>query len=183
MPNPDGSLTVAEFRGQVEGLDAIEDDDLEDLLADVWSQIATLAGPSGEVTERHTSAGTVIQLTRRATSITSITEIDHNDVSTVLSTDDWSLRNDRRSLWRRGYGTNPSVGWVGDVVIVYEAEDDDATRRGVQRELAKLEITSRPGIAMLVVGNWTVQFQQGRTYSELKADILVDLALPDYGFA
>lgn len=166
------SLTAEEFRAAVVPVTvAMEDAALELLLAGAWAAVTAVAGPGGSITELRDGGATYIILAFRASTITSISE-RVGDLTTDLDDSDWELRADHRSIRRRSDGENPSTWWAGVAEVEYEAEDGEAAQELAQLQLVKLELTTNPALAGFVVGNWSVQFQQGRTYGQLRADIL-----------
>lgn len=165
-------LTAAEFRAAIlPATVGMPDEALGLLLAGTWASLTAVAGPGGTITELRDGGATYILLDFRAASVTSISE-RIGDATTALDDSDWELRADRRSIRRRSDGENPSTWWIGVVEVEYEAEDAEALLELAQLQLMKLELTSNPGLAGFVVGNFSVQFQQGKTYAELRADIL-----------
>lgn len=143
------------------------DADVLDLLleAEEGAIETELGGPVGSVTEIVDGGLRFLTLRRRASSITSVTTVV-DGVSTTLATDDHRLRYDRRSLERLGTGTNPSAYWAGVVTVEYAAEDDEPTRKRVQRELVALDLNTAPGATMEQIGAWLEQHQASAQWNE-----------------
>ena len=169
------SLTVEEFRAAVPGTVPLSNEAIQLLLDGTWATLAAVAGPGGTVTEIRDGGATYLILAWKASAITSISE-RWGDTTTELDDSDWELRADGRSIRRRSDGENPSTWWVGVATVEYEADDRTAILKLAQIELMKLEITSNPALAGQVVGNWSVQYAQGKTYAELRDDILSSIA-------
>lgn len=168
-------LTVDEFRAAVPATVPLSDEALQLLLNGTEAALTVVAGPGGTITELRDGGASYVILAYRAASITSISE-RWGDTTTELATDDWELRGDGRSIRRRADGTNPSAWWVGVVTVEYEAADRSAVLKLAQIELMKLEIASNPALAGQTVGNWSIQLQQGKTYAQLRQDILDSLS-------
>lgn len=168
-------LTAGEFRDAIVPVTvAMSDEALQLILDGTWSALTAVAGPGGTITELRDGGGTYVILDFRAASIASISE-RWGDTTTELEATDYEIRGDRRSVRRRSDGDNPSTLWVGVVEVTYQAEDRDAALQLAQLQLMKLELSSNPGLAGFVVGNFSVQFQQGKSYQDLRADILASV--------
>lgn len=173
-------LTADEFREHV--TTALGDDAIERALDAAEEAIDAIAGPVGAVTEIRNGGYTFVTLARRASAITSIVET-WGDETTTLAAGDYQIRSDGRSLKRLDTGDNPSRYWVGQVAVEYTPEADEATRKMVQLQLAKLELAFSPGLASQTIGAWTEQYRQDRPYEQQRADILATLIPADWGFA
>jgi len=169
-------LTVSELREHVQT--SLVDDALERLLDDAEASIVKHAGDLADVTEFVDGGGPTLVLRRRADSITSVVEsFGVGDVT--LATNDWRARG-AYVLERLRTGTNPRSSWRGPVQVVYEPEDDTATRKIVQLDLIKLEIANNPGLAAETVGSWTQQYltNSSRTLADSRGDVLSRLREP-----
>jgi hypothetical protein len=147
------------------------DPDVLQLLLDSAEQAIEreLGGPIGAVTEVIDGRLlTFLTLRRRAASITSVTT-SSDEVVTVLAGDDWRLAWDQRTIWRLGTGTNPGARWPGFLggltTVVYDAADDEAERKRVQKQLVALDLTYTPGATAEQIGSWLEQHQQSSVWN------------------
>lgn len=169
-------LTIAEFKEHV--TTTLGDDAIQRLLDDAEAQIVAFAGPTGDVTELVDGGWGRIVLSRRASAITSITELLWT-TNYVLATNDWRQRGPY-VLERLRTGTTPRLAWAPIVTIVYTPADDTDSRKIVQLELVKLEIAYSPGLASQTIGAWTEQYDGWRSgpIHLQRADILSRLREP-----
>lgn len=169
-------LTVDELREHVKT--SLVDDALERLLDDAEAAIVRYAGDLADVTEYVDGGGPKLVLKRRAAAITSIVE-SHGSSPLTLAVDDWRQLG-AYVLERLNTGTNRRSTFRGPVQVVYELEDDTATRKIVQLDLVKLEIANNPGLAAETVGSWTQQYltNSSRTLPDSRGDVLSRLREP-----
>lgn len=141
------------------------------LLAEIAAAEAAIdgvAGPLGEQREEHIGGTSVIILNRRAASIRSIREYL---ADADLTTADWRLDSDRRSLWRRATGY--TAGWaVGPVLVAYQPVDDVMVRRSVALKLIQHNLATVPGVLGFTEGNFSIQFPNGETWASTHDEIL-----------
>lgn len=157
-------LTVEELREHVTSV--LGDDALQLLLDSAYQAIAAHMGGEGDygvVDEMVTVHGSLLPLSRRVGSITSVVEC-----GATLTTDDYELRSSRMMLRRLR-----APAWRGRVDITYIPEDDAAERDRIAVELVKLDLNHVPGVTAETVGSWSQQMAQGdRTYAAERAAIL-----------
>lgn len=112
-------------------------DEAEALVDKSYGQLAT---QTDEL--RECSLSTVLFLSRRAISITTITEevqgTEGDYTATVLASDDFQTRYEGRQIERLSGGTNSRATWGDIVTVVYVPEDEMAARTGVIIDLVKL---------------------------------------------
>ena len=170
-------LTVSEFREHVET--SLGNAAVQRLLDGAEALIVARAGVSGSITELAGGGYRWITVTRPIGTLTSIIEdYGADDDPVTLAADDYLVFPPGTVIERLSGGTNSGLRWSGRVLVTYTPVDDTAIRKLVQLQLAKLEIAFTPGLAMTVIGSWTEQYLQGKTYPEQQADILNALS-PD----
>jgi hypothetical protein len=165
-------LTVDELLARVDVI--LEDDAIQGLLDAAEDAINAIAGAIGTQTEALVGGGTYLILARRASSITSIEEVA-GTVTTELDPDDFRLGPDGRSVRRLATGSTPAAVWAAEAVVISEPYDDANVRKNVQQKLVELELLVKPGLAGQSTGSHAVQLQQGKTYGQLRAEILSTL--------
>ncbi len=125
--------------------------DLDDvtlqLILDAQVQsIERAAGKAASETETFSDArgAQFVALTRRSTSISSITERAtlQTDPAVTLSTDDWRKVGDYRIL-RLATGTNARSRWGREIVVVYVPEIDADLRDSVTLDLVQMVVEFR----------------------------------------
>lgn len=107
-----------------------------------------------------------VVLTRKAPSITTVTEQLFNDTPDTLATDDYDLRG--FLLERLDTGTNPRGKWGHRVVVTYIPFDDTKQRIPVEVNLVKLELAYR-GLSSEKAGDYTMD---AREYHRERESIL-----------
>ena len=163
-------LTVDEFREHV--TTSLGDDAIQRLLDDAEAQIVAFAGEVGTATELVFGGTDRIVTSRPIASVTTVVERDGGSSPVTLATDDWEQLS-RFVLLRSRFGTNNHRTWRGPVRVTYTPVDDTDTRKIVQLELIRLELSTNPGLASETVGAWTQTYAQGsRTVPEHRGDIL-----------
>lgn len=168
------ALTIARLREFVSS--SVSDSSLQLMLDAAYQDIDECIGPAGEVSEFFSVNGDLILLSRRAESITAVSEnVSHT--STALSADDYTLRPSGRTLVRSYSGTNPRYRWCGRVDVAYRPFDDIATRARVAIELVKLGIAFSPSLASQTIGTWSETYTTGKPYADQRAEILATLNL------
>jgi hypothetical protein len=157
-------LTVDEFRGFV--TTGLGDDELQLILDATESEIVRAAGASDSVVELASGGARFIFLARPAASITSITETNPWDgIAVTLAPDDYLIHPGGYTLERLPYGSNTRLAWWGRVQVAYAPADDEALRKGVQLDLARLMLNYQPGLTAETVGAWTTQLGSNATWN------------------
>jgi hypothetical protein len=147
-------LTVEEFRSLSDS--ALEDDALQLVLDAAEQEIVRAAGAADSATELLTVNVHQVALSRKAESITSISEQRSPwSVPLLLAADDYRLHPDGYVVERLNTGTNPRWRWSGRIEVAYVPFDDDAIRASVQRDLVTLMETYAPGVTQETVGAWS----------------------------
>lgn len=176
-------LTVDELK-KYPGLTGttLEDDPLQDLLDAAEEAIIRAAGPTVDdylvtsVTDYVTRvSGDLIMLSRRAASITEVTEHAQRETPTTLAADDYELLPSGTMLRRLRGGTNSSTYWHRDVAIEFAPYSDLASRKAAQAALVKLEINTNPSLAGYTTGSDSETYATGIPYAQQKGDILSGL--------
>lgn len=162
-------LTVDEARLLV--TTTLGDDALRMLLDAAEEAIDDAAGPLGSddgvatVVERYAPRGSLIVLTARAQSVTSIVE-----GTTTLEAAQYALAATGSSIRRLDEGI--PVSWVGDVVVTYVPRTNIASRQSAQAQLAQLFVSARPGVSSQTIGPWSEVYGQLKTLLGQRQDIL-----------
>lgn len=169
------ALTIARLREFVSS--SVSDSSLQLMLDAAYQDIDDYIGPPGDISELFTVAGDLIYLSRRAASITSITE-NMTWAALTLSADDYELRRSGRLLVRLHTGTNPRYRWQGRTDVTYSPFDETATRARVAIELVKLGIAFNPALASQTIGTWSETYSTMVPYANQRADILATLIEP-----
>jgi hypothetical protein len=164
-------LTVDEFREHV--TTSLGGDAIQRLLDDAEAQIDAFAGAVGSAVDLVTGGGSRIVTTRPIASVTTVVERDGGSSPVSLATDDWELFG-TFLLLRSRHGTNDASYWRGPVRVTYTPVDDTDTRKIVQLELVRLEMTTNPGLASETVGAWTQTYSSigSKSVPEQRGDIL-----------
>lgn len=132
------TILLAEVRQHIE-TDLI-DSALQTLIDDAEEEINVVIGlVTSETDEFNEERTTKLFLTRKATSVTSVTE-ERGGVSTVLAANDYQLRLGGRMIERLSTGTNPCTVWGDVVTIVYVPQDDTKRRKVVIIDMVKLAL-------------------------------------------
>lgn len=153
----------------------LEDDALGRLVTAAYEAIDDRIGAAGDAGELLHAAGDLLVLSRRAESITAITEI-RGPTSLALDEDDYELRPGGRTLRRLASGTNPAYRWRGRNDVRYTRFVGEADRDRVAIALVKLDSESQPGVVSERLGDHSVAFGQGAaTYTDERAAILDSL--------
>lgn len=171
-------IDLAALRSLVES--DLTDDALTIELAAAEADVERVAGPLGELREVHRSVGRAIILNRYAASVRAVREFDADD---DLEAEDWRLDADGRTLWRLDTGPSPASLWGGGnrdgwVRVYYQARDDLAMRQGAVIALVKGGIAGTPGVLGLTEGNFSIQFQNGATWSSVRSDVTAGVEKP-----
>lgn len=175
-------LTVDEFRGYVET--ALEDADVQRLLDAAEQAILRYAGPYLATSGADDSVnelfrpvhGPLLPLSRRASRIDTVIENADGASPLTLAADDYELRSSGYTLRRLHTGTNPRYWWWGRVDVTYAPFDDAASREIVQLALVKLDIAFNPALAAYTTGSDSETYQTGKSYPELRDEILATLS-------
>lgn len=154
-------LTVSKFREHQST--ALPDSALQDYIDAAESAIVGRYGAIASFTDRRGRpgypGGMFLYLSRRAASITSITE-RYGDVlgitDVVLSSNDYTLLPDGLTLRREYTGAHPADRWTEVVNVVLLPYDDTAERLRVAIALVKLDINHNPGIVSEQIGDYQV---------------------------
>jgi len=167
------ALTIARLREFVTS--SVSDSSLQILVDAAYLAIDDTIGPQGDVKEYFTVRGDLIMLSRRAASITAVSE-DVTWTALALAADDYELRPAGQMLVRLRTGTNPRWQWCGRVDVTYRPPDDTANRVRVAIELVKLEFAFSPGLASQTIGTWSEAYSNSaKSYPEQRAEILASL--------
>lgn len=136
------------------------------------------------ITEILYGGSTYLVLAHRASAVVSVHELVTN-VDTALAANDYRLGNDGVSLQRLDTGTNPQIGWTGQVTVVYTPFDVNAERKVAQIALVQLYLDHHPGIASETIGDWQQSFQSNSVwnYAQERENILDTLRPVTVGFA
>lgn len=175
-------MSVAEFR--THKTTVLPDPALQTLLEAAELAIAALLGPVGTYTELRDGGGTYLFLSRRAASITSISE-RYNNVTYPLAASDYEIRSDGISLRRLAYGSRPASSWNGIVNVTYVGADDLAERKRVQLGLVNLDLNHNPGLTAEEIGDWSATYANSSAmhYGLEREAILATLVPTGLGFA
>jgi hypothetical protein len=117
-----------------------------------------------------------LTLTRKASTITTVTEQLFNDTADTLAADDYDLRGDL--LERLETGTNPRGRWGHRIIVTYVPFDDTAQRIPLVVDLVKLELAYR-GLSSEKAGDYRMD---SREYNKERESILGSLE-PGLNFA
>ena len=168
------TLDVDGLREHVES--SLSDDALGLLLDAAYETIDALIGPPGyddapaSVTEVLTGvAGPLFMLAKPAEAITLITEHD-----TELAEDDYRMMSNQLVM-RLDTGTNSRRSWYRRIIVTYEPVSDAATRDRVAVALVKLELDHQPGVSAERLGDHSISFGSGSSYTEDRDAILASL--------
>jgi hypothetical protein len=171
-------LTVAQAKAFIES--DLEDSALQMLIDAEEADInAIIGGYDSQIDSfNDETLSNIIVLTRRASSITTITEKIGGDgyyETTTLSSDDYLFRSNR-ILERLASGTNPRTTWGNIVTVTYAPVDDRARRKMVIIHLLKLSIEYN-GLSSEKIGDYAAtqkeyQEERGRLISRLSTAIL-----------
>lgn len=131
-------LTLVQLKEHIPGL-TLADAALTRLLDAAEQSILEVVGSPGTVTELHQGGRATVFLTRRAASVTSITE-NLDGTHLVLVAGDYRIASDGHTVTRLATGDNPAPRWSGPVSVVLEAFDDAANRKRVQLALVRLDL-------------------------------------------
>lgn len=125
------------------------DDVLERLLDAALQAIVERFGPASEsLTETLVPVGSLVYLSRRAESVTSV-----RDGLTLLDYTEYELVGGGKRLRRLNDAGDP-MNWVGRVEIEYAPYGDDAERDRVTIALVNLDLNAQPGLSGSTVGSW-----------------------------
>ena len=160
------TLTVAELRSLV--ATELSNDALQLLIDAAEEQLVNL--PTGEITETYRGGSSVIILRWPAAAIDSVREAD---MTTDVPADEYRLSaTDSRSLWRRIPGLAQPGTWSGPVTVVSTTRSQANLRKLATVQLVKGAINNNPGVLGMTEGNWTIQFENGSTWSAAIDDAL-----------
>jgi hypothetical protein len=166
------TLTVAELRSLV--ATELTDAALQLLIDAAEEQLAGL--PAGDITETYRGGSSVIILRWPASAVVSVREADY---TTDVPADEYRLSaTDSRSLWRKIAGASEPGTWAGPVTVVSTSASHAALRKLVTVQLVKGSINNNPGVLGMTEGNWTIQFDNGTTWSADTEDALAVAAAP-----
>lgn len=192
-------LTVAKLKEHV--TTSLGNDALQRLLDAAELAITSRYGAIGTVTDVRVGGTGLIQLSRRASSITTVAEVFTLDPgepadlrSLVLAGDIWfeaiELEPDDYALDGSGFwlqrladGTNPADTWGRGVRATYPAFDDTAERIRVQLDLVRLDLSFKPGLTGETIGTWSEQFGAAGDYEAQREEILRSLGPRSWRFA
>lgn len=134
----------------------VDDTELQALVDEATAELEARLGPSasdGPISFSERPRGPLVDLPRPAVVGGDLVVTERRgDTSTVLSADDYDLRNGGRTLRRRSDGTNPYERWAPDVDLTYTPVDDDAQREEVIVRLVQLSLEYDP-VAQRSVGD------------------------------
>ena len=166
-------LTVTDLRLHVTS--ALTDPALQLLLDAAYDDINDYAGPSGPCDELIVPGhGDLLMLSRPAGSVGAVVEQFYG-TETTLAANDYEIRSSGQTLRRLSTGTNPSHYWRGRIDVTYTPAGDADTRKRVQLELVKLDLSFTPGVASEAIGTWSESYVSGKPYAEQRAEILASL--------
>lgn len=159
------SLTASELRERFEC--RVSDTALDDIIAAEKEAIESLYGADDTASETFNlkrQSGLhaayqrdrlgIIVLHRKATVITSVTEVV-GDETTVLAADDYELLGGMQ-LRRLSDGTNSRYLWGDQVTVEYTPEDDTALRKQVLIKLCQLNLAEN-GYLIMKTPEYTLQ--------------------------
>lgn len=131
-------LTLAQMREHVET--DLVDDALQRLIdAEEEEILRRLGAPLTQTESFPVRSQTQLYLSRRASTIVSITEEIEGGATTTLAADDYELWWNQ-SLEREPDGTNPRSSWGERVTVVYTPQDTTAQRIGLLVQLVQLAV-------------------------------------------
>lgn len=161
-------LTLDEYRGLNPEATSLEDESLQLLLDAAEAEITRAAGPVGSVTE-FLAGGRTVTLSRRASSVTSVTETDHfTHAETILSADDYVAWPGGYVIERQSGGTNSRYRWHDRVTVEYVPADDVDIRKVVQSDLVNLMESFAPGLTSETVGAWSRTLASNSVWNQLE---------------
>lgn len=169
----ESGFTVTRLRGFV--ATALSDADLQLLLDAALQAIEDEIGPAGTASEQLTVHGDLLPLSRRAKSVSSVTE-NARYSPVALAANDYELSDSGRILVRLRTGTNPGWAWRDRVRVRY-VPDDTAIRITTAIALVKLKINHTPGLAAQSIGTWSEQYAANSVwnYEQERQQILAAL--------
>jgi hypothetical protein len=129
-------LTVAQIRQHIET--DLEDDALQRIIDAEDAEITRRFGATSTQTDVLKGGSEYLFLSRKATTIASVTE-EVYETTTTLATDDYDLWWNQ-ALERDPDGTNGRTTWGERVTVVYTPQDITAQRRGVLIALVQLAV-------------------------------------------
>lgn len=156
------ALTIARLREFVTS--SVSNSSLQILVDAAYLAIDDAIGPQGDVKEFFTVHGDLIMLSRRAVSITAVSE-NVRWAALALAADDYELRPSGQMLVRLRTGTNPRWYWQGRVDVTYRPPDDTANRVRVAIDLVKLDIATNPGLASQSIGTWAEAYTSNSAFN------------------
>jgi hypothetical protein len=171
------ALTPAQVRERLET--TLSDESLEALITATYEAIAGVLGPAGPITELLTAdAGDVLLLSRPAIA-EGITVLEQG---VELDDEDYALKTSHL-LIRLSTGPNPSRRWRGRPEITYSVLGDDAERDRIALALIGLDLTYKPGITSIKLGDFSEAYGQGaRSYPDERAAIFASYFAEQGGF-
>jgi hypothetical protein len=168
-------LELAELREHVGP--GPSDDVLERFLTAAFQSIEAKYGPAeDEISERLSPTGSLVRLSRRALSVSAVSE----DSVLLDEEDTYVLWSGGRYLRRLSDGV--AAAWQGYVDVTYEPFPEDAERERVAIALVNLDLNYAPGMTGTTIGPWSEQYPQGdRTYEQERQAILRSMRQPTVG--
>lgn len=162
-------LTVEELREHVG--DGPSDDVLERFLEAAIQALDERFGPElaydEETSDRAVPYRSLVYLSRRAQSISSVTED-----GTVLDVSEYEMRSAGKSVQRLDADGEPT-DWSFPVDVTFTPYMDDAERDRVCIKLVELDLDYAPGMTGSTVGPWSEQHPQGdEDYRRIRESIL-----------
>ncbi|HEU4571462.1 MAG TPA: hypothetical protein VFR93_02160 [Candidatus Limnocylindrales bacterium] len=127
----------------------------------------------GQAREILTVHGDLLLLSRRALSIDEV--IEGHFTPTTLAANDYELLPDGQTLRRLATGTHVAYRWAHRVNVLYTPLSDVASRELAQINLVRLELTFNPALKAYTTGNDSETYVEGKSYAELREDILDSL--------
>lgn len=179
-------LTPAEFR-EHHPTDLV-DTALQRLIDAAEQAIATRYGSLAPLTEVRRGGGSLLFLSRRAASITSVTERYGDPLGVTnqpLDPTDWTLLPDGMTLRREYAGAlHPADIWQADTVVAYTPADDQAERTRVTIALVQLDVNNNPGLTAETVGDWSQTYADNSAMNYgLERDAILNSMAGGLGFA
>lgn len=140
------------------------DDVLERLLNAALESIVARYGPAEEETseQRVDPSGSLVYLSRRAQSITSVYENTE-----LVAEENYELTAGGKAIRRLNDDGDPT-DWLATVDVVYAPYTDNADRDRVTVALVKLDLNAAPGMSSATVGSWSEQYANNSVWNYRK---------------
>lgn len=168
------TLTLDQLREHV--TTSLGDEALQRVLDAAYASIEEYAGEEDVATVLAVGGQRFLALDRPAYSVTSVVEDYGSSAPVTLAADDYIVHPGGYVIERNSGGTNSRSSWYRRVYVTFVPKDDAALRDMVAVDLVALDLTVKLGVTMEVVGSWTQQYAQSKSYDELRDEALSRLS-------